>query len=216
MVRQTASQEPGELKSDASVAQAVFLEALDNGDPVVRFAAIEGLQLRAATRALPGSGGPERCWAAVPLLIKILQQSKTRDVDARTSVRRSLGRDRSAIRCCGSRSQGSDERQRHRSPAGCQRSPDENQAGVFDFFCLRGRGLAGALQNFCERQAVVSRLLCMPAFAALGADLRFTGRLFRKNLGISLIAITSIALGIGASSAIFSLVYAVPARPVSV
>jgi predicted permease len=53
----------------------------------------------------------------------------------------------------------------------------------------------------------------MPAFAALGADLRFTGRLFRKNPGFSLIAIVSMALGIGASSAIFSLVYAVLLDP---
>jgi hypothetical protein len=53
----------------------------------------------------------------------------------------------------------------------------------------------------------------MPAFAALRADLRFTGRLFRGNPGFSLIAIASMALGIGASSAIFSLVYAVLLDP---
>ncbi len=40
-------------------------------------------------------------------------------------------------------------------------------------------------------------------------DLRFTFRQFRSNIGFSLVAIGSIALGIGASSAIFSLVYAV-------
>jgi putative ABC transport system permease protein len=53
----------------------------------------------------------------------------------------------------------------------------------------------------------------MPEFTTLGADLRFTGRLFRKNPGVSLIAIVSMALGIGASSAIFSLVYAVLLDP---
>ena len=53
----------------------------------------------------------------------------------------------------------------------------------------------------------------MPRFAGLGADLRFTARLFRKSPGFSLIAIASMALGIGASSAIFSLVYAVLLDP---
>lgn len=41
------------------------------------------------------------------------------------------------------------------------------------------------------------------------ADLRFTLRLFRSNVSFSLVAIGSMALGIGASSAIFSLIYAV-------
>jgi predicted permease len=41
------------------------------------------------------------------------------------------------------------------------------------------------------------------------ADLRFTFRLFRSNVSFSLVAIGSMALGIGASSAIFSLIYAV-------
>ncbi|MES1260502.1 MAG: ABC transporter permease [Acidobacteriota bacterium] len=52
----------------------------------------------------------------------------------------------------------------------------------------------------------------MPAFP-VGADLRFAARLFWKNPGFSLIAILSMALGIGASSAIFSLVYAVLLDP---
>ncbi len=42
---------------------------------------------------------------------------------------------------------------------------------------------------------------------------RFTLRLFHKNAGFSLVVIGSIALGIGASSAIFSLVYAVLLDP---
>jgi predicted permease len=53
----------------------------------------------------------------------------------------------------------------------------------------------------------------MPNFAGVGADLRFTARLFRKSPGFSLISIASMALGIGASSAIFSLVYAVLLDP---
>ena len=42
----------------------------------------------------------------------------------------------------------------------------------------------------------------------LAADLHFALRMFRKNLGFSLVCILSMALGIGASSAIFSMVYA--------
>lgn len=49
----------------------------------------------------------------------------------------------------------------------------------------------------------------MGIFNDILADLRYTLRLFRNNLGFSLIAVGSIALGIGASAAIFSLVYAV-------
>jgi predicted permease len=43
----------------------------------------------------------------------------------------------------------------------------------------------------------------------LVADLRFTFRLFHNDVSFSLVAIGSIALGIGATSAIFSLIYAV-------
>jgi predicted permease len=49
--------------------------------------------------------------------------------------------------------------------------------------------------------------------AGVSADLTFTARLFRKAPGFSSIAILSLALGIGASSAIFSLVYAVLLDP---
>ena len=45
-------------------------------------------------------------------------------------------------------------------------------------------------------------------FPNLAADLRFTFRMFRKAPGTTAVAILSLALGIGASSAIFSLVYA--------
>jgi predicted permease len=69
------------------------------------------------------------------------------------------------------------------------------------------------ISNFCELLRTLGRLPCMPALVAPAADLRFTARLFRKNPAFSLIAILSMALGIGASSAIFSLVYAVLLDP---
>ena len=53
----------------------------------------------------------------------------------------------------------------------------------------------------------------MLAFQDMIVDLRFTLRLFAKNLSITAIAILSLALGIGASSAIFSLIYAVLIDP---
>ena len=69
------------------------------------------------------------------------------------------------------------------------------------------------MKNFCELLSGFERLPSMAAFAPLATDLRFTARLFRKSPGFSLIAILSMALGIGASSAIFSLVYAVLLDP---
>lgn len=50
-------------------------------------------------------------------------------------------------------------------------------------------------------------------FAGTLQDLRFTLRLFRKSPGFGVIAIGTIALGVGASTAIFSVVHAVLMKP---
>src|SRR5882724_7727563 len=53
----------------------------------------------------------------------------------------------------------------------------------------------------------------MTTLANLAADLQFTLRMTRKNVGFVIAAVLSLALGIGASSAIFSLVHAVLLDP---
>ncbi|HEX4808684.1 MAG TPA: ABC transporter permease [Bryobacteraceae bacterium] len=53
----------------------------------------------------------------------------------------------------------------------------------------------------------------MRFLADIVADVRFTGRMLGRNSGAFAVAIASLALGIGASSAIFSLVYAVLLDP---
>src|SRR6202040_4214751 len=64
-----------------------------------------------------------------------------------------------------------------------------------------------------QRSAKTKRLPCEVLMQSLGSDLRYAARELRRRPGFTLTAVLSLALGVGATSAVFSVVYAVLINP---
>src|SRR5687768_16987295 len=98
-------------------------------------------------------------------------------------------------------------RQIIRSPAETQESSQRN------FQTLPERGGLKARRRLKPALHAVMRFIMEDRMNQVFQDLRYGLRLMRKNPGVSAAAVLTIALGIAAATAIFSVVYGVALQP---